>query len=72
MSHSGKQMELKVEELSSQEEKGKFEGLPRESSPYLKYDDAIYKGNAYGTQGDLQASTKTKPRRQYHICSYSL
>ncbi|TKY75361.1 Late embryogenesis abundant protein, LEA-18 [Spatholobus suberectus] len=55
MANSVKQMELKAGGLSSREEKGKLEGLPLQSRPYVKYDDVEeYKHNAYGTQGHLQ------------------
>lgn len=53
MANSEKQMELKGG--GEHEEKGRVEGLPLESSPYVKYNDMEeYKRNAYGTQGHLQ------------------
>ncbi|CAL0326945.1 unnamed protein product [Lupinus luteus] len=54
MANNEKKMEVKCG--SSSEEKGKLEGLPLESSPYVKYNDDLeeYKYNAYGTQGHLQ------------------
>ncbi|KAF9686583.1 hypothetical protein SADUNF_Sadunf02G0004200 [Salix dunnii] len=50
MENSSKQMENRKEGV--EEKKGKLEGLPMESSPYLKYTDLEdYKRIAYGTGG---------------------
>lgn len=55
MSTSGEQPK-KTTKGEEEEEKGsKLEGLPMESSPYLKYSDLEdYKRQGYGTQGHLE------------------
>ncbi|KAK9269944.1 hypothetical protein L1049_025517 [Liquidambar formosana] len=51
MSRSGEQMARKAE---SEEQEATVEGLPLESSPYVKYTDLEdYKRKAYGTEGHL-------------------
>lgn len=51
-------MEKKQEQRereAEKEQKGKYEGLPMEDSPYLQYKDLEdYKQQGYGTQGHLQ------------------
>ncbi|KAJ6708587.1 EMBRYOGENESIS ABUNDANT PROTEIN GROUP 8 PROTEIN putative-RELATED [Salix koriyanagi] len=50
MESNSKQMENRKEGV--EEKKGKLDGLPMESSPYLKYTDLEdYKRMAYGTEG---------------------
>ncbi|KAI5596504.1 hypothetical protein POPTR_002G006000v4 [Populus trichocarpa] len=50
MENNSKQMENRKEGV--EEKKGKLDGLPMESSPYLKYTDLEdYKRIAYGTEG---------------------
>lgn len=42
----------------SEREKGKLEGLPLETSPYVNYGDLEdYKRQAYGTEGHLEPKT---------------
>ncbi|KAK3032901.1 hypothetical protein RJ639_034949 [Escallonia herrerae] len=51
MEKSGEQMKKGGES----EEKGKLQGLPLESSPYMQYNDLEdYKRQGYGTEGHLQ------------------
>ncbi|OMO92270.1 Late embryogenesis abundant protein, LEA-18 [Corchorus olitorius] len=58
MSNSAK--EQRSQEGESQwQKKDVLEGLPLESSPYLKYHDLEdYKRQAYGTEGHLQVQEK--------------
>lgn len=58
MSKSGEHLRRKAEKEEEEgEERGrsKLQGLPMESSPYLKYTDLEdYKRQGYGTQGHLE------------------
>ncbi|KAF5729042.1 hypothetical protein HS088_TW21G01199 [Tripterygium wilfordii] len=54
MSNCSEQMAQKTESREEQKKESVLEGLPMESSPYVKYTNLEdYKRKAYGTEGHL-------------------
>ncbi|OMO75202.1 Late embryogenesis abundant protein, LEA-18 [Corchorus capsularis] len=59
MSNNAKEQRSQEGSESQSQKKDVLEGLPLESSPYLKYHDLEdYKRQAYGTEGHLQVQEK--------------
>lgn len=70
-------MERMERKTDKEEEKGKLEGLPEDTSPYTQYKDLEdYKKQGYGTQGHQQpnpgrgaTSSIDAPTAQSQLCA---